>query len=63
MNYTNETFEDRVVRLLGASLKSPEKTREILTRLSSETREQLQPSDQRERSSAGAGQLQQAELL
>jgi hypothetical protein len=45
MSYQHETFEDRVVRLLGTQLRNPEKTREVLSRLSSEQREQPQPGN------------------
>jgi hypothetical protein len=43
MSYQHETFEDRVVRLLGTQLRNPEKTKTLLARLSSEQREQPQP--------------------
>jgi hypothetical protein len=77
MNYDSETLADRIVRLLGPQLRNPERTKEILARLSSEAREQPQPSDEttsRRREVANQqphdvvrfqtpGQLQQAELL
>ena len=40
----SENFADRCVRLLGKTLRSPEKTREALARLTTETREQRQPN-------------------
>ena len=45
MSYQTETFEDRVVRLLGTQLRNPEKTKTLLARLSEQQREQPQPSN------------------
>jgi hypothetical protein len=43
--FASETFEQRVVRLMGKELRSPEKTRELLERLSHAARETPQPSN------------------
>ena len=42
-SFGSETLADRITRLLGPSLKSPEKTRELLERLSDASRETPQP--------------------
>jgi len=55
----SETFADRVVRLLGANLKRPEKTREVLVRLTSEQKAHPQPRNH----APAEGPLRQAQLF
>jgi hypothetical protein len=61
MSYAAETFQDRVVRLLGASLRNPEKTRELLARVSETTKQEPQPGSKPVEDPAQP--LEQAELL
>jgi hypothetical protein len=44
MDYYSETLADRITRLLGARLKNPERTREILARLTDAQKQTPQPS-------------------
>ena len=56
MSYHSETFEDRIVRLLSPQLRDPARTRELLSRLTAEQREQPQPRNH-------APELKQASLF
>jgi len=57
MDFHSETLADRLVRLLGTNLRNPEKTREVLARLSTEAKEAPQLSK------GELGELQQSQLF
>ena len=65
MSYHDETFAERICRLLGPGLKNPEQTREILAKLSDVQKHTPQPSNESvcERTSEEPCQLHQPQLF